>query len=108
MPDISPIILVPLIIVGLVVIGIFLSYIGTWLKARLNGAPVSIVNLVGMRLGGVPYNLVVVARITAVKAGIPLSTDKISAHYLAGGNVIPTVQAIVAAQKAGIDRKSVV
>ena len=103
MPDISLIIAIPLLIVGLVVIGIFISYIGTWLKARLNGAPVSIVNLVGMRLGGVPYNLVVGARITAVKAGIPLSTDKISAHFLAGGNVIPTVQAIVAAQKAGIE-----
>ena len=103
MPSTSLIIAVPLVIVGLVVMGIFLSYVGTWLKARLNGAPVSIVNLVGMRLGGVPYNLVVGARITAVKAGIPLSTDKISAHFLAGGNVIPTVQAIVAAQKAGIE-----
>jgi uncharacterized protein YqfA (UPF0365 family) len=45
---------------------------------------------------------VVDARITAVKAGIPLETDKIAAHYLAGGNVVPTVQALVAAQKAGI------
>jgi uncharacterized protein YqfA (UPF0365 family) len=56
-----------------------------------------------MRLGGVPYSLVVDARITAVKAGIEVSTDKIAAHYLAGGNVVPTVQAIVAAQKAGIE-----
>jgi uncharacterized protein YqfA (UPF0365 family) len=68
----------------------------------LNGAPVSVLNLLGMRLGGVPYGLVVDARITAVKAGIPLETDKVAAHYLAGGNVVPTVQALVAAQKAGI------
>ena len=53
-------------------LGVFLSFFGTWLKARTNGAPVSIVNLLGMRLGGVPYSLVVDARITAVKAGIPL------------------------------------
>jgi uncharacterized protein YqfA (UPF0365 family) len=46
---------------------------------------------------------VVDARITAVKAGIEVSTDKISAHFLAGGNVVPTVQAIIAAQKAGIE-----
>ncbi len=96
------IIIIPIAIVVLVFVGIFLSYIGTWLKARTNGAPVSIMNLIGMRLGGVPYNLVVTARITAVKAGIPLNTDKISAHYLAGGNVVPTVQALIAAQKAGI------
>jgi uncharacterized protein YqfA (UPF0365 family) len=37
-----------------------------------------------------------------VKAGIEVTTDKISAHFLAGGNVVPTVQALVAAQKAGI------
>lgn len=93
------------VIVGLVVLFcvlIFLSFVGVWLKARLNGAPVSVLNLLGMRLGGVPYGLVVDARITAVKAGIPLESDRIAAHYLAGGNVVPTVQALVAAQKAGI------
>src|SRR3954468_8338332 len=95
-----------LIIVGvpaLIVLFIILSFFNTWLKALMNGAPVSPFNLLGMRLGGVPYNLVVDARITAVKAGIEVSTDKIAAHYLAGGNVVPTVQAIIAAQKAGIE-----
>jgi uncharacterized protein YqfA (UPF0365 family) len=88
---------------ALIVAFIMFSFFSTWLKARLNGAPVTFMNLLGMRLGGVPYNLVVDARITAVKAGIPLTTDKISAHFLAGGNVVPTVQAIIAAQKAGIE-----
>lgn len=87
---------------GLIGVFIVFSFISTWLKAWMNGASVSIFNLIGMKLGGVPYSLVVDARITAVKAGIPLETDKIAAHYLAGGNVVPTVQAIVAAQKAGI------
>ncbi len=100
--DLPLLILIPVGIIVLVIAGIFVSYFGTWLKARLNGAPVSIMNLVGMRLGGVPYGLVVTARITAVKAGIQVSTDKIAAHYLAGGNVLPTVQALIAAQKAGI------
>ncbi len=103
MSNTSLIIGIPVVIIGLVVVGIFFSYLGTWLKARMNGAPVSVFNLIGMRLGGVPYSLVVDARITAVKAGIEVSTDKIAAHYLAGGNVVPTVQAIVAAQKAGIE-----
>lgn len=102
MPDIPLIFLIPIIVVVLIIVGVFLSFIGVWLKARLNGAPVSVLNLLGMRLGGVPYSLVVEARITAVKAGIEVSTDKIAAHYLAGGNVVPTVQALVAAEKAGI------
>jgi len=98
--------LITLVLIGvpaLIVAFIVFSFFSTWLKAMLNGAPVSMLNLLGMRLGGVPYNLVVEARITAVKAGIALTTDKISAHYLAGGNVVPTVQAIIAAQKAGIE-----
>ncbi len=89
-------------IIAFIFLAVFISFFGTWLKARLNGAPVSVLNLLGMRLGGVPYSLVVEARITAVKAGIPLDADKVAAHYLAGGNVVPTVQALVAAQKAGI------
>src|SRR5882757_1935125 len=102
MNSIPLIIVIPLVIAGLIAAGVFISFVGVWLKARLNGAPVGILNLLGMRLGGVPYSLVVDARITAVKAGIEVTTDKISAHYLAGGNVVPTVQALVAAQKAGI------
>ena len=88
---------------ALIIFFIVVSFFNTWLKAKLNGAPVGFANLLGMRLGGVPYNLVVDARITAVKAGIEISTDKISAHFLAGGNVVPTIQAIIAAQKAGIE-----
>jgi len=102
MSSIPLIFLIPIIVVVLIIVGVFISFIGVWLKARLNGAPVSVLNLLGMRLGGVPYSLVVEARITAVKAGIEVSTDKIAAHYLAGGNVVPTVQALVAAEKAGI------
>ena len=34
--------------------------------------------------------------------GIDLTIDDLEAHYLAGGNVVPTVQALIAAQKAGI------
>ncbi len=86
----------------LFVVFVAISFFSMWLKAWLNGAPVGMISLLGMRLGGVPYGLVVEARITAVKAGIPLNTDKIAAHFLAGGNVVPTVQAIIAAQKAGI------
>jgi uncharacterized protein YqfA (UPF0365 family) len=42
------------------------------------------------------------ARIRATKAGIKLSIDDIEAQYLAGGNVIACVHALIAAQKARI------
>jgi len=100
--QLSTILLIIGVVIALVIIGLIFSFISVWVKAYLNGAPVGIMNLIGMKFGGVPYSLVVDARITAVKAGIQLTTDEISAHYLAGGNVIPTVQALIAANKAGI------
>lgn len=94
-----------LIVLLVILIGLFLiilSFFSTWLKAYLSGASVGIPTLVAMRLRGVPYKMIVEARITAVKAGIQLETDLLEAHYLAEGNVIQTVQAIIAADKAGI------
>ncbi|HEX2100114.1 MAG TPA: flotillin-like protein FloA [Candidatus Synoicihabitans sp.] len=96
------IITIALVIVGLVFLGIILSFFSVWLRAWLAGAYVGIVNLVAMRLRQVPYGLIVDARITARKAGIDISIDDMEAHYLAGGNVVPTVQALIAAQKASI------
>ncbi len=98
-----PIVLIIILgIAGLIVFGIIVSFFSVWLRARLAGAPVSMVNLIAMRLRQVPYSLVTDARITARKAGIDISIDEIEAHFLAGGNVIPTVQALIAAEKAGI------
>lgn len=86
----------------MIIVFVVFSFFNTWLKAMLSKAPVGFLNIIAMRLRGVPYGVVVDARITAVKAGVELSTDDLEAHYLAGGNLIPTVQAIIAAMKAGI------
>ncbi len=97
--------LVLIIVAGvfaLIVAGIIISFFSVWLRARLADAPVSMLNLVAMRLRQVPYALMTDARVTARKAGIIISIDEIEAHFLAGGNVIPTVQALIAAEKAGI------
>jgi uncharacterized protein YqfA (UPF0365 family) len=69
----------------------------------LAGSYVGIVNLVAMRLRQVPYGLIVDARITAKKAGLDITIDELEAHFLAGGNVVPTVHALIAAQKASIE-----
>lgn len=82
---------------------LFITFFFTWLKARLAGAPIPILTLLAMRLRGVPYVLVTDARITAVKAGIPIEVDLLEAHYLADGNLIQTVQALIMAQKANIN-----
>ena len=96
------ILMVGLGIIIMIIVFVVFSFFNTWLKAMLSKAPVGFLNIIAMRLRGVPYGVVVDARITAVKAGVELTTDDLEAHYLAGGNLIPTVQAIIAAMKAGI------
>ena len=101
----NPILLIAIIvvgIVGLILLVYLMSFFKTWLKAVLANATVGFTTLVAMRLRGVPYSLVVDAKIPAVKAGIDLTEGMLESHYLAGGNLIPTVQAIIAAKKAGI------
>ena len=81
---------------------ILIKFFGIWLQARTAGAPVSLLNLVFMRFRKVPPALIVNSRITAVKAGLPFTTDQLEAHYLSGGDITHVVLAMIAADKAGI------
>jgi uncharacterized protein YqfA (UPF0365 family) len=90
-------------VIVLVVGAIVVSLVGAYVKALFNGAAVSMSKLVALKLASIPYGLIVDARITAVRAGIPIGIDQIASHFQAGGNVVPTVQAIIAAKKAGIE-----
>ncbi len=90
-------------IIAVIVLIVVISFINTWLKAMLAGAPVSILTLIAMRLRGVPYGMIVDSRIMAVKAGLDLTINQLEEHYLAEGHLIPTIQALIAAEKAGMD-----
>ena len=87
----------------LVVVLIIGSFLSVWLKAWSSGAPVGLVNLITMRyLRKLPHSLIVDARIRAVKAGINISVNEFETHYMAGGDIIQTVQGVINARKAGI------
>lgn len=89
--------------IAVIALIVVVSFINTWLKAMLAGAPVSILTLIAMRLRGVPYGMIVDSRIMAVKAGLDLTINQLEEHYLAEGHLIPTIQALIAAEKAGMD-----
>ncbi len=92
---------VVLFVIILIVGIIFLNFLGLWIQAKTSGAPVTIFgDLLGMWLRKVPRSLIVKARITAVKAGIELTVKQLEAHYLAGGNIMDVVIALIAANKA--------
>jgi uncharacterized protein YqfA (UPF0365 family) len=94
---------VVLLIGALILFFVIISFINIWIQARMTGAPVSFLTLLSMKLRRVPIGLVVQSRITAIKAGLTLSTDQLEAHYLAGGDVNQVVRALIAADKANLN-----
>jgi uncharacterized protein YqfA (UPF0365 family) len=97
------VIVVLLAIAALVLVGVFFSFLGTWVRALTSGARVSLFTLVAMKLRRVPPKIMVDARIRLTKAGLQLGTNELEAHFLAGGDVINVVQALIAADKANIE-----
>ena len=87
---------------ALIFVIVLISFFQLWLRAMLSGASVGLLSLVGMRLRKVNPAVIVDSRIMAVKAGLRVSTNELETHYLASGNVVRVVQALIAANKANI------
>ena len=81
---------------------LYLVPIPLWIAAWASGAYVGLLTLVGMRLRRVPPGTVVTARISSVKAGLDIAVNDLEAHFLAGGNVVGVVNAMISADKANI------
>lgn len=94
------IILVVAIFVLLFFVG---SAISLWIQALVSGARVGLFTIVFMRFRKVPPKLIVTAKIMAVKTGLNIATDDFESHFLAGGDVMRVVQALIAADKANIE-----
>lgn len=80
-----------------------------WFQAYMSSADVSLMALVGMRFRQVRSGMVVQAKIMAAQSGMDIrpkdgiTTSRVEAHYLAGGDIMRVINAIIAAQRAGID-----
>ncbi|MEA1934342.1 MAG: flotillin-like protein FloA [Thermodesulfobacteriota bacterium] len=93
-----------LILLGAVIVLLFFvgSSIALWVQALVSGARVGLFNIIFMRFRKVPPKLIVESKIMAIKAGLDITVDSLESHYLAGGNVLRVVQALIAADKANI------
>ena len=99
--------------VALVVLFVFallvFSYGKLWLQAFVSNARVSFLSLIGMSLRQVHARTIVDAKIMAMQAGVGtdphtgITTRRLEAHYLAGGNVPRVIHALIAAHRADID-----
>jgi uncharacterized protein YqfA (UPF0365 family) len=105
--------IIGVIIVGviffLVFMAVVLNFGGMWIRAYTSNARVSFFELIGMKLRQVNASTIVDAKIMAMQAGVGtdpetgITTKRLEAHYLAGGDVMRVINAIIAAQRADID-----
>ena len=92
-------------VVGIVV----LAYGKMWFQAYMSRAAITFPSLIGMGFRQVNSTMILNAKIMAVQSGISIdrqhgvSTQRLEAHYLAGGDVMGVISAIIASQRAGID-----
>ncbi len=95
--------LVIVILVTIVFFMLFLKFFRLWLQAKLSRADVKFSELIGMWIRRVDIKTIVMSKITAIQAGLTLTTTDLESHYLAGGRVPNVVRALVAANRANID-----
>jgi uncharacterized protein YqfA (UPF0365 family) len=87
----------------------FAKYFTLWLQAYMSNARVGPLNLIWMGLRQVKPAVIVEGKIMAMQAGVGtdpntgITTQRLEAHYLAGGDVPRVINAIIAAQRADID-----
>jgi uncharacterized protein YqfA (UPF0365 family) len=104
-----PVVGVLIVIFALVMLAVAMSFGGLWIRAYTSNAHVSFFDLIGMRLRQVNAGTIVDAKIMAMQAGVGtdphtgITTQRLEAHYLAGGDVPRVIGAIIAAQRADID-----
>lgn len=98
-----------LLIFAFVLILVLFNYGKLWVQALMSNAHVSLLSLIGMSLRQVHARTIVEAKIMAMQAGVGtdpqtgISTRRLEAHYLAGGNVPRVIHALIAAHRADID-----
>ncbi len=93
---------------GLVLLIVFATYGKLWIQALTSGANVRMSELIGMGFRKVRPSVIVNAKIMAKQAQLDtskggISTQRLEAHYLAGGDVMRVIKAIIAAHRARID-----
>ena len=82
----------------------YLIPVRLWISAIAAGVHIGVFSLVGMRLRKVSPHIIINSLIMLHKAGLSLlNTDRLEAHYLAGGDIIRVVKALISADKANLN-----
>ena len=92
------------VIVVVVLLAIVAAYFKLWLRAFVTRARIGPLTLFMMSLRKVNPTAIVDSKIMAVQAGLKdITTKRLEAHYLAGGNIKAVIRALVVAHRARIE-----
>jgi uncharacterized protein YqfA (UPF0365 family) len=97
------------LVLGAIIFLVIYNYFGLWFQAYMTRANVSLWSLIAMGFRRVNSRLIVQGKIMSLQAGIgtedetSVTTRRLEAHYLAGGNVLAVVRSLIAAHRADID-----
>src|SRR6185436_19231870 len=87
----------------LVLLVVFFKYLGLYVRCMTSNANIGLFELLMMSLRKVSPETIAQARISLVQAGLDTGNRDLQAHYLAGGNLLNVVRALIAADRAGIN-----
>jgi uncharacterized protein YqfA (UPF0365 family) len=92
-------------LMGLTFLLLLFNYGQLWFQAYWSKARVRFLELLGMSLRKVNARTIVQARIMATQAGLgpDITSQRLEAHSLAGGDVPRVIRALIAAQRADLD-----
>jgi uncharacterized protein YqfA (UPF0365 family) len=91
-----------LVVFGLVFGLVLARYFSLWIQCITTRNGIGLLQLVYMSLMKLSPDLIVRARIMAVRSNVQASVKDLQSHYLAGGNVPKVVQALISASRADI------
>jgi uncharacterized protein YqfA (UPF0365 family) len=98
-----------LVIFAVLMVILVFVYGNLWFQAYMSRAGVTIWDLIGMSFRQVPARMIVQSKVMAVQSGIGsdrqmgITTRRLEAHFLAGGNVMNVIHALIAAHRADLD-----
>ncbi|MFA6931889.1 MAG: flotillin-like protein FloA [Lentisphaeria bacterium] len=95
---------IAVVIALLVLASVFFHFFGIWIQAWASGAHISFITMICMSLRKISASMIVRAYIQLRKAGIEtITSNDLECHYMAGGDIMKVVNALIAADKAGIN-----
>jgi len=95
---------IPIFLIGLVLLLYFVP-LGLWIQAgvSIGWGKIGMIKLVIMRIRKIPPKMVAEGIINLHRAGLDfVISEELETHFLAGGNVLNVVDALIAADKANI------